>query len=83
MAGTSVTVLWVERDDGSFHRKQFTSIPANGSYIAEVELKYARDPIAIEVIDDASAGSAWAIDTVERLKALSRERQIATGKRGA
>lgn len=52
MAKVGMTVWWIEQDTGEIHSHHFHSVPNNGSYEAEVRIKYSRDPIDFLFIPD-------------------------------
>ena len=64
-----VTVWWYESDTGSLCMHHFSSVPNNGSYEAEVHIKYARSAVRMVTVHDNGLG----YDSLERLKAEALE----------
>lgn len=55
--GQGTTVWWIERATGYLECHHFESVPNNGSFEAEVRIKYANDPVEILCIPDRQAGN--------------------------
>lgn len=72
MSKDSVVAYWIEADTGELCSKRMgaNDIFRGGTYDSEVIMKYARNPLDLDIvpIPIAQLGSAWAETEIQRLK---------------